>query len=96
MRVGEIRVLIEDKGDDEIVFAPWFDKDEADEHVQNNINESQQYDESQNLTQSEWELVANKLSNDDGIWQELYESFKYYIEQVIELREKGEANDNSK
>jgi hypothetical protein len=25
----------------------------------------------------------------------LNESFKYYVEQVIELREKGEANDDS-
>jgi hypothetical protein len=40
-------------------------------------------------------LVVNKMGNDDGIWNELNESFKYYVEQVIELREKGEANDDS-
>jgi hypothetical protein len=96
MRVGEIRTLIEDKGDEELVFAPWFDKDEAEEHIQNNLMEDFGKSNDVTLTANEWELIVNKMSNDDGIWNELYESFKYYIEQVIESREKGEANDDSK
>jgi hypothetical protein len=96
MNIGEIRVLIEDKGDSEVVFAPWFDKEEAEEHIQNNLMEDFGASNDVKLTAEEWQLIVNKLSNDDGIWNELYESFRYYIEQVIELREKGEANDNSK
>ena len=91
MRVGEIRTLIEDKGDEELVFAPWFDKDEADEYCVNNLEA-----EEGELTKEEWELVVNWLSNDDGIWNELYESLKYYVGKVMDNREKGEANDDSK
>lgn len=96
MRVGQIRTNIEGLSDDVEIFIAWFDKDEANEHVQNNLNETDEYDESRNLTDEEWEYVQNKMSDDDGIWNELNESFRYYVEQAIENREKGEANDNSK
>jgi hypothetical protein len=94
MRIGELRTLIEGKGDEEIIFLPYYDIDEANEHIQNNMLES--YDDSKNLTQEEWKCVVEKLGNDDGVWTELNESFRYYIEQVIEKREKGEADVNSK
>lgn len=92
MRIGEIRVLIEQRSDEELVFAPWFDKDEADEHMINNM----EMEESEKLTAEEWQSVVNWLGNDDGVWEELYESFRYYLEKVIALREKGEADVNSK
>lgn len=96
MRVGQIRTNIEDLGDEVEIFIAWFDKDEAQEHIQNNLMEDFNQSSDIVLTEDEWKTVVNKMGNDDGIWNELNESFKYYIEQVIENREKGEANDDSK
>jgi hypothetical protein len=89
MRVGQIRTNIEDLSDEVEIFIAWYDKDEANEHVQNNVLEGQEWDESKNLTDEEWQYVIKKMSNDDGIWQQLNEAFAYYIEQAIEDREKG-------
>jgi hypothetical protein len=89
MRVGQIRTNIEDLSDEVEIFIAWYDKDEANEHVQNNVLEGQEWDESKNLTDEEWQYVIKKMGNDDGIWQQLNEAFAYYIEQAIEDREKG-------
>jgi len=96
MRVGQIRTNIEDLGDEVEIFIAWFDRDEAQEHIQNNLMEDFNQSSDIVLTDDEWKSVVNKMANDDGIWNELNESFRYYIEQVIENREKGEANDDSK
>ena len=96
MRVGQIRTNIEDLGDEVEIFIAWFDRDEAQEHIQNNLMEDFNQSSDIVLTDDEWKSVVNKMANDDGIWNELNESFKYYVEQVIENREKGEANDDSK
>jgi hypothetical protein len=89
MRVGQIRTNIEDLSDEVEIFIAWYDKDEANEHIQNNVLEGQEWDDSKNLTDEEWQYVIKKMSNDDGIWQQLNEAFAYYIEQAIEDREKG-------
>jgi 5S rRNA maturation endonuclease (ribonuclease M5) len=96
MRVGQIRTNIEELGDEVEIFIAWFDKDEAQEHIQNNLMEDFNKSSDIVLTEDEWKSVVNKMSNDDGVWNELNESFRYYVEQAIEQREKGEANDNSK
>ena len=95
MRVGQIRTNIEDLSDDVEIFIAWYDQEEAQEHIQNNLMENFGQSNDITLTPEEWLLVVNKMGNDDGIWNELNESFKYYVEQVIENREKGEADDNS-
>ena len=96
MRVGQIRTNIEELSDDVEIFIAWFDKDEANELVQNNILEDKECSEADYLTDKEWKLVAQKMANDDGIWQELNETFYYYVNQVVENRAKGNANVNSK
>jgi hypothetical protein len=47
------------------------------------------------ITDDEWLYVVKKMQDDEGVWQELNESFKYYVELAIENRKKGESNDNS-
>jgi hypothetical protein len=90
MRVGQIRTNIEELSDEVEIFIAWYDQDEANEHIQNNMLEGEDYDESKNLTQEEWQFVIKKMGNDDGIWQQLNEAFAYYVEQAVENREKGE------
>jgi hypothetical protein len=96
MRVGQIRNNIEGLSDDEEIFIAWYDKEEAQEHIQNNLMEDFGKSSDIVLTQDEWFYVVKKMQNDDGIWNELNESFKYYVEEIIEKRAKGKANDDSK
>jgi hypothetical protein len=96
MRVGQIRTNIEQLSDEVEIFIAWYDQDEANEHIQNNLLEGTEWDDTKNLTKDEWQFVIKKMSDDDGIWQQLNESFAYYVEQVIENREKGKENVNSK
>jgi hypothetical protein len=96
MRVGQIRTNIEQLSDEVEIFIAWYDKDEANELIQNNIMEGAEWNEANNLTEDEWKLVAKKMANDDGIWQELNETFYYYVNQVVENREKGKEDVNSK
>lgn len=95
MRVGQIRTNIEQLSDDVEIFIAWYDLDEAQEHIQNNLMEDFGQSNDIKLTADEWQYVVNKMNNDDGIWNELNESFKYYVEQAIENREKGKADVNS-
>jgi hypothetical protein len=90
MRVAQIRTNIEELSDEVEIFSAWYDQDEANEHIQNNVLEGQEWDESKNLTEEEWHFVIKKMGNDDGIWQQLNEAFAYYVEQAVENREKGE------
>jgi hypothetical protein len=94
MRVGQIRTNIEGYSDDVEIFVAWYERSEANEHIENNLCDG--YKETDDLTQEEWFWVVKKMNNDDGIWQQLNEAFIYYVEQAVDNREeKGEANDNS-
>jgi hypothetical protein len=96
MRVGQIRTNIEQLSDEVEIFIAWYDQDEANEHIQNNLLEGTEWDDTKNLTTDEWQFVIKKMSDDDGIWQQLNEAFAYYVEQAIENREKGKEDVNSK
>jgi hypothetical protein len=91
MRIGELRTLIENRSDSELVFLALYDKDEVNEHIMNNIS-----DQEPEITHEEWIYVYTKMIEDDGIWTELTESFRYYVDNVIEQRAKGKTNDDSK
>jgi hypothetical protein len=93
MRVAQIRTNIEDLSDEVEIFIAWYDKHEANEHIENNMCDG--YKETNDLTNEEWFHVVKKMGNDDGIWQALNEAFIYYVEQVVELREKGKSDDDS-
>lgn len=96
MRIGELRTLIENRSDTELVFLAFYDKDEAEELIQNNLMEDFGSSNSIKLTHEEWVYIYTKMIEDDGIWNELNESFRYYTQRVLEKREKGKADVNSK
>ena len=91
MKIGALRTLIEDKSDNELVFIAWYDKDEANEHIMNNVD-----DEQNEITYEEWVEIYSSMVDDEGIWQTVNEAFVYYVEKVIENRKKGKADDDSK
>jgi len=74
MKVKELKEIIKDMTDDDILFVATFDKNEADEHVDNNIESET------SLTKDEWEYVVTKMDKDENLWHDMFEAFKYYID----------------
>ena len=91
MQVKELKEIIKHLNDDVEMFAPVYEIDEANEHIENNMCDG--YKETDNLTKEEWSKVVSKMQADDGVWQALNEAFIYYVEQVVATR-KENANAN--
>lgn len=90
MKIGKIRTLIEDASDTELVFFSMLGKNEADEYILNNEEDKRP------LTDNDWIYIYTRMIEDDGIWTEINDSFAYYIRVVMEQREKGLSDVNSK
>ena len=77
--------------DDDILFIALFDKDEADEHVMSNLNDEKDF----KFSSEQWEAVVESMDRDEGIWQEIMGSFRYFVEVGFNKTKEG-INDNSK
>jgi hypothetical protein len=91
MKIGKLRTLIENKSDSELVFVAWYDRDEADEFIGNHFDEK-----TDPVTDEEWITIYSSMVDDERVFQELNESFRYYIDAVMADRAKGKADVNSK
>ena len=96
MRIGQIRVEIEDKPDTEEMVYVSYDINEANEHIENNLFYGALDSKSKYLTNDEWLTVVERMNDDDGVWQEFNTAFIYHVEQIVKNREKGKINDDSK
>lgn len=91
MKVSHLKQVIEDMPDDAILFVALFDKDEADEHAMNNLNDAKDFI----FTSEQWEAIVENMDRDEGIWEEIMGSWRYFIEQKFNQIKKGN-DDNSK
>lgn len=79
--IKTIRELIADKSDQEMVFMSFFEKNEADEWLEENEQEP--------LNENEWLDVLKYMETDDGLWQNIIESWNWSIEKVTSKRKEG-------
>lgn len=91
MKVSHLKQVIENIPNDAILFVAIFDKDEADEHAISNLNDEKDF----KFTDEQWEDIVERMDRDEGIWDELMSSWRYYIEQKFNEIKKGN-DDNSK
>jgi hypothetical protein len=91
MKVSHLKQVIEDMPDDTILFVAIFEKDEADEHAMSNLNDEKDF----KFSAEQWENIVEKMERDEGIWNELMNSWRYYLEQKFDEIKKGN-DDNSK
>lgn len=84
--IKQLREWIADRPDDEIIFCCVYDKSDADEFAEEQMEQLP-------LQDNEWSEIVNKLNNDEGIWREIVDSWQYYLETKLSGRNKG--NDNS-
>ena len=85
MRLKQLKENISDLHNDDHVFAVVYDRDEADEHIESN-EENQPP-----LTDREWLSIVDRMQDDEVIWEELNNSFRYYMDKVLEERKKNDA-----
>jgi hypothetical protein len=91
MKVKELKEVIKDMPDDDILFIALFDKDEADEHAMSNLNDEKDF----KFSEYDWSSIVDKMNNDEGVWQEIMGSFRYFVEVEFNKTKEG-INDNSK
>lgn len=90
MKIGQVRNLIEGMADYEEMFVAIYDKDEANEHIENNLDSTD--GTVALLSKEEWSEIVEKMNQDEGVWEELSNAFRDYIEKTINKREKKNVN----
>ncbi len=83
MKVSQLKENIKDLPDDEEVYVMMFEKSEANDHIFNNFENGEQQPE---ITGDEWQAVIEGMNKDDGLWDSVYESFRYGINQIENTR----------
>lgn len=91
MKIGQVRNLIEGMADLEEMFVAIYDMNEANEYIEENLDSD---DETiAPLTKEEWSEIVEEMNHDEGIWDEMSNAFRHFIDKTIEKR-KGK-DDNS-
>ena len=85
-----LKQVIEDMPDDSVLFVALFDKAETDEYAMNNLNDAKDF----NFTSDQWEAIVENMDKDEGIWEEIMGSWRYFVEQKFNQIKKGN-DDNS-
>lgn len=90
MKVSHLKQVIEDMNDDTLLFVAILEKDEADEYVMSNLNDEKEYE----FSLDQWADIVEKMDRDEGVWSEIMDSFRHYVE--LKYKEKKGNDDNSK
>jgi hypothetical protein len=91
MKVSYLKEMIKHLSDDEILFVAFYDKSEADEYATSNLNDEKDFV----FTSEQWEAIVESMDRDEGIWEEIMGSWRYFIEKKFDEIKKGN-DDNSK
>jgi len=90
MKVSHLKQVIEDLPNDAILFVAIIDKDEADEFAMSNLNDEKDFE----FSLEQWEDIVEKMDRDEGVWSEMLNTFRHYVE--IKYNETKGNDDNSK
>lgn len=85
-------------GKDEEVFMFVFTKDEAIELIMNNMDDAAEMTEEgigEIFDSEQMEKVTRYLNQNEGVWQELNESFVYIVEKLWKEKRNGKSKSDS-
>ena len=88
MKVRELKEIIKDMSDDDLVFVALYYKEESEEHIRENLNDGEDFF----ITNEQWEEVVEKMDRDEGIWSELTDAWRDYIEKVYKSTKQEGVN----
>jgi len=85
-------------GKDEEIFMFTFTKDEAVEWISNSMDDAEGMTEEgigEIFDDEQMEKVSRYLNQNEGVWQELMESFAYAVEKCWKEKRDGKSKSNS-
>jgi hypothetical protein len=80
MKVSQAIDVLKDLGADDDVFCPIFIKEEADDMGAQDTETEFRFEG------SEWAKIVSAMETDDGLWQELTETFRHYVDKQMEAK----------
>lgn len=83
MRVADIKELIKDLPDDAQIFVVHMDRVEANDHIWQAFEDGENQPE---ITDEEWQKVVYEMHADDGIWEQVSESFNWQMDKIENAR----------
>jgi hypothetical protein len=93
MKIGRLKEMLVEMDENEEIYVAFYTKEEAQEHIQENFNEGDEFP----LTDEQWQDIILSLDNEDGIHDELNNAWEYYLEKLFtKLKNERVSNDNSK
>lgn len=88
MKVNQVKQIIADYLDNSDIFAAIYTRQDADEYLEEQDKHA--------LTDDEYLELIRRMETDDAIWTEIANAWRYYIQDLMEQREKGKINVGSK
>lgn len=88
MKVSHLKDIIKHMDDDDLIFVAIYDKEESEEHIRENLNDGEDF----SITQEQWEEVVEKMDRDEGIWSEISDAWRDYLEKVYNSTKKEGVN----
>lgn len=85
MNKKQIKKLLKKYSKKEQIFVMIYDRSES-------VRLLEHLEDHEPLTDAEWLNVLRRLDHDEALWQEAYNAFHYYIEQILEQREKANVH----
>lgn len=88
MKISYLKEVINLMSDDDLVFVAIFDKADSEEHIRENLNDGKDF----SITNEQWEEVVEQMDRDQGIWSELTDAWRDYIEKVYKSTKQEGVN----
>jgi len=93
MKINRLQEMLAEMDQNKEIFVAFYTKEEAEEHIQENLNEGDEF----LLTDEQWQDIILSLDHEDGIFEELNNAWTYYLEKMFtKLQNERVSNDNSK
>lgn len=93
MKINRLKEMLEQIDENQEIFVAFYTKEEAEEHIQENLNEGDEFP----LTDEQWQEIILYMDHEDGIFEELSNAWTHYLEKMFtKLQKERVSNDNSK
>jgi len=91
MRIRQLAEMLAGMDQNAEIFVAFYTKEEAEEYIQRNLNEGDEFP----LTDNQWQDIIQQIDHEDEIFQELGDSFTYHCESMFNKIQKERVSNVS-
>lgn len=93
MKISRFKEMLAQMDEHEEIFVAWYKKEEAEEHIQENLSGGKQI----LLSDEQWLDIVLLLNEDESLWIDLDNSWLCHLENLYaKLEKEGVENVSSK